>query len=64
MESCLNINCRFIVCYKQTLYSLLVVVVLRSMISDLLKSAGVDDVYVRGDLYAGKYKPDKAVYQR
>ena len=25
---------------------------------------GVDAVYVRGDLYAGKYKPDEEAYKR
>jgi hypothetical protein len=62
MESNLNINCTFIVSYKLTLY--LQHLILRNMLSDLLVSVGVDDVYVRGDLYAGKYKPDKAAYER
>ena len=30
----------------------------------ITKCLGVDDVYVRSDLYAGKYKPDKAAYKR
>ena len=31
---------------------------------DICIGAGVDDVYVRRDLYLGKYRPDMTAYNR